>query len=181
MDDNIFRIFWGATLGICRWKILEGFWKPERMMEWSCLVCSIWAYFYGYMAYDVKTLLTDYLPPGSLTLGALLPLLCLVGILWGWKLGTAGAVHIPPQRRDHSLPQVCLVGLFLLLVGVVGANVFSGFTDRVVDFESVSAYSYLSFFSGYRGLALAVWSAAKMSGAKRKLFWTAMPLPFGPT
>lgn len=54
----------------------------------------------------------------------------------------------------------------------VGANVFSGFTDRSVDFETVSAYSYLSFFCGYPGMTLAVWSAAKMSSANRTLTWT---------
>ena len=172
MDDNFFWILWGATIALCGWKIVEGFWRPERMLEWPFMACCIWTYFYGYMAYDVKTLLTDYLPPGSLTLGALVPLLCLVGILWGWKLGMAGAASLQTQRRDYSLLQVWWVGVGLLLVGVIGANVLSGFTDIAVDFENVSAYSYLSFYIGYPGLTLAVWSVSKMTGAHRKVCWT---------
>ena len=171
MDDTFFWILWGVTLGLCGWKILEGFRRPERMLEWPFIACTIWAYFYGYMAYEVKTLFSDYLPPGSFTLGALMPLLCLVGILWGWKLGMAGAASLQTQRRDYSLLQVWWVGVGLLLVGVIGSNVFSGFTDIAVNFENASGYSYLSFFVGYPGLTLAVWAASKMSSGHRRLCW----------
>lgn len=172
MDDTFFWILWGATLGLCGWKILEGFRRPERMLEWPFIVCAIWSYFYGYMAYDVKTLLSDYLPPGTLTLGALMPLLCLAGILGGWKLGTAGATRTQTQQRDYSLPQVWWVGMVLLLAGIIGANFFLSSGAMGLDLQATSAYAYLSFYCGYPGLILAVWSASKMSGANRMLFWT---------
>lgn len=171
MEDTLFWILWGATVSLCAWKILEGFRRPERMLEWPFLVCSIWAYFYCYMAYDVKVFLSDYLPRGSLTLGALMPLLCLAGILWGWNLGKARTTQVHTQTRDFSLFQVWWMGLVLLVVGVVGANIFSGFSGIVVDFENVSAYSYLSFCVGYPGLILALWAVSKMSAVNRKLFW----------
>lgn len=69
MAFDLFWIIWGATLGLCLWKILEGFRHPARMLEWPFLVCCIWSYFYVYMAYDVKVFLFDYLTPISLTLG----------------------------------------------------------------------------------------------------------------
>ncbi len=64
-------IGWAVTVGICAWKIAEGFWRPHRMLEWPFLACAMWAYFYGYMAYDAKIALSDYLGNGIANLGQL--------------------------------------------------------------------------------------------------------------
>ena len=173
MDENssLFWTFWGTTVGLCAWKILEGFWRPDRMLEWPFLACAIWVYFYGYMAYDVMVSLSDYLSGEMLWFGALLPLFSLVGLLCGWKLGMRVTTHTKTPQHDYSLPQIWGMGIVLLLIGMVGANFFLTSGGEGIDLETTSAYAYLSFYCGYPGLVLAVWAASKMSGPNRMLLW----------
>lgn len=172
MEENIFWPVWGATISLCGWKVLEAFLQPKKMLEWPFLVSVIWAYFYGYMAYDVKIYLADYLPRGSLTIGVIMPFLALVGVISGWNLGRRSISFTAEGKLvGYNLKHVGMVGLGLLGVGIIGANVFSGFSGIAVDFENTSAYSYLTFYLGYPGLILAVWAASQMSGMDRMLFW----------
>jgi len=65
-------IWWGMTVALCAWKIIEGLLRPARMLEWPFLACAMWIYFYGYMAYEAKRTLSAYLGNGMSDIGQLM-------------------------------------------------------------------------------------------------------------
>lgn len=162
-------IWWGATVGICAWKIAEGFWRPHRMLEWPFLACAMWAYFYGYMAYEAKISLPAYLGNGIANLGQLMPLLCLVGILVGWTWGTRVKGRRSPEKRVYPYFRFWLAGSFFLMLGAAGGfSVLRAVESGNFSFEESSGYWYLLFYVGYPGLAMSVWALFKMDPVMRK-------------
>lgn len=167
-------IWWTGTVGICAWKIAEGFWRPGRMLEWPFLACAMWAYFYGYMAYDAKISLSAYLGNGITNLGQLMPLLCLIGILAGWSLGTRVKSSRAPEKRIYPYFRFWLAGFFFLMVGTAGGfSVMRAAESGTLRYQDSSAYWYLLFYVGYPGLAMAVWTLCKMGPGMRKYLWIA--------
>jgi hypothetical protein len=163
MKDAVFWILWGVTIAICAWKLIEGFIRPRRMLEWPFLACAMWAYFYGYMAYDAKLLLSSYLPGNMAALGQTMALLCLVAVLAGWRLGLRGRVRVPAAQRAQPLLFIWALGLFFLLVGAAGGySVMHSAETGALDYQDSSAYWYLLFYVGYPGAALAIWSVCRL-------------------
>jgi len=172
MGNDSMWIWWAATVGICAWKIAEGFWRPHRMLEWPFLACAMWAYFYVYMAYDARIALSDYLGNGIANLGQLMPLLCLVGILVGWGLGARVKGRRPPEKRTYPYLRFWLAGLFFLMVGAAGGfSVMRAAESGTLKYQDSSGYWYLLFYVGYPGLAMAVWALFKMEPGMRKYLW----------
>ena len=170
MENNLMWLWWGFTVAICAWKIIEGLVRPRKMLEWPFLACAMWAYFYGYMAYFAKIHLSQYLSNGSSNLGQFIPLMCLVGILIGWRLGIQ-VKHLPPsQNRTYPYFWIWLTGIFFLLVGVVGGiSVFRQVQNGTIDYKDSSAYWYLLFYVGYPGLAMSLWALFRMPPLTRAI------------
>jgi len=138
------------------------------MLEWPFLACAMWAYFYGYMAYDAKMGLSGYLGNGISNLGQLMPLLCLVGVLVGWNLGTRIKGRLAPEMRTYPYFRLWLVGLFFLVVGAIGGySVQRASESGNLDYAESSGYWYLLFYVGYPGLAMTIWALFRMDRGMR--------------
>jgi len=172
MDNTFFWVWWGLTIGICAWKIAEGFWRPYRVLEWPFLACAMWAYFYGYMAYDAKTGLSEYLANGISNIGQLMPLLCLIGVLIGWGLGIRGKSRRASEKRTYPWFLFWVAGACFLGIGAAGGYSVMHATDEgTMNYRESSGYYYLLFYVGYPGLAMAVWALFKMEPGMRKYLW----------
>ena len=171
MENNVMWIWWTLTVALCAWKLGEAFLRPYRMLEWPFLACAMWAYFYGYMAYDAKIGMPEYLGNGMADIGQLMPLLCLVGILLGWGLGTRGR-SARLESRPYPYFRFWLAGMFFLLVGAAGAySVMHAAASGNLDYENSSGYWILLFYVGYPGLAITVWSMFRIEPPVRKYLW----------
>jgi hypothetical protein len=173
MPDDPMWLWWTLTLVLCAWKLVEGFVRPQRMLEWPFLAASMWIYFYVYMAYSAKLKLQIYLPNDITNIGQLMPLLCFVGVLAGWALGTRRNLQRRPMPSPPRPILVWWAGFLCMLVGAVGAfSVMNAVdTSGVGVYQVTSAYWYLLFYVGYPGLAMAVWALFKVDPAYRKILW----------
>lgn len=172
MDNTLMWIWWACTVAICAWKIGEGFWRPHRMLEWPFLACGMWAYFYGYMAYDAKIGMPEYLGNGIADIGQLMPLLCLVAILIGWSLGTRRKTGRAPENRTYPYFRFWLAGMFFLMVGAAGAySVMHARNSGTLNYEESSGYWILLFYVGYPGLAMTIWALFRIDPSVGKYLW----------
>ena len=173
MDNNVmWAVWWTITVMICAWKLIEGFLRPRRMLEWPFLACAMWAYFYGYMAYNAKVGLPEYLGNGIANIGQFMPLLCLVAILAGWHLGTHGRQQVERDTRTYPYLKIYLAGLVFLAIGAAGAySVMRHLKAGDMNYAESSGYWYLLFYVGYPGLAMNIWALFRMSPAARKYLW----------
>ena len=128
----------------------------------------MWAYFYGYMAYGAKMNLPEYLMNDISNIGQLMPLLCLIGIVIGWALGTKGDSVRLTETRTYPYIRFWLAGFICLAVGTAGVfSVFRAVQTGTMNFQESSGYWYLLFYVGYPGLAMIVWSRCKMKSQTR--------------
>lgn len=166
-------IWWSLTVALCAWKIGEGLVRPHRMLEWPFLAAAMWAYFYGYMAYDAKIKMPEYLGNGMSDIGQLMPLLCLVGVLVGWHIGTRKAQSRRPEKRVYPYFRIWVVGMMFLAIGAAGAySVMHAIHSGTINFDEDSGYWILLFYVGYPGLAMVVWSLFRMEpGTYRTYLW----------
>ena len=174
MDTVLMWVWWSITVAICAWKVLEGFWRPYRMLEWPFLACAMWAYFYGYMAYNAVTELPQYLGNGMANLGQFIPLLCLIGLLAGWHLGTRGQVRVVPENPNFPYFNFWLVGMLFLAIGTAGGfSVLRAMNSGTYDPHDDSGYWFLFFYVGYPGQAITVWALckSKIPGTWRACLW----------
>jgi len=168
MKFDFMWVWWFLTVAICAWKIVEGFVRPHRMLEWPFLASAVWAYFYGYMAYAAKMNLSDYLMNDISNIGQLMPLLCLVGILVGWALGTQGNRARLTETRTYPYFRIWLAGFFSLMIGTAGLfSVLRAADSGTLNYQESSGYWYLLFYVGYPGLAMMIWSLLKMKSQTR--------------
>ena len=170
MDDNTMMwIWWGLTVIICAWKIGEGFLRPHRMLEWPFLASAMFAYFYGYMAFNAKRMMPEYLGNGISNIGQLMPLLCLIGIVAGWALGTRRSGQHVAEERIYPYFRVWLAGMFFILVGAAGAySVMHSKDTGTLNYQEASGYWILLFYVGYPGMAMAIWALLKHDPLERK-------------
>ncbi len=128
----------------------------------------MWLYFYGLMAYQVATTLSEYLPDSALALGQLMALLSLLGLLAGWHLSPPRPVK--PPTWTYQPTDLWNSGAILLLIAIVGQYSFFGQSD--LDFQNTSNYWYLMFYVGYPGMALCIIARPQFSKLKRlSLSW----------
>ncbi len=168
MSFDAMWLWWFPTVGLCAWKLIEGFARPVRMLEWPFLVCAMWLYFYGYMAYNAKVALSAYLGNDVSNIGQLMALLCLGGVFIGWKLGKRVGVAPAISMRRYPYGSLWCVSLVLIAIGAVGCYfVQRDASEGMMDFKHTSAYWYLLFYVGYPGLAMGVWAILKMESPAR--------------
>ena len=172
--NALFWLFWLATLGLCGWELLEIFRRPSCMLEWPFLVCCMWAYFYVYMAYQVKTQLAALVPDWALMLGELMPLACLLAVLYGWHRGMRGGRTVVSRRNPpYQIYMLWLMGMAAVVIGAMGNYSVVHAAAQAggqLEYASASAYWYLLFYTGYPGLAIALWATYKMPAASKVLF-----------
>jgi hypothetical protein len=172
MDNNLMWIWWALTVALCAWKIGEGLLRPHRMLEWPFLACAMWSYFYGYMAYNAKREMSEYLGNGISDIGQLMPLLCLAGVIGGWGLGARRPAHLVSENRTYPYFKFWLLGMFFLAVGSAGAySVMRAAQAGTLNYQESSGYWTLLFYVGYPGLAMTVWSLFRVKSATRKYLW----------
>jgi hypothetical protein len=172
MENNLMWVWWAFTVAICAWKIGEGLLRPHRMLEWPFLACAMWAYFYGYMAYDAKIGMPEYLGNGISNVGQLMPLLCLSGVIAGWSLGIRGRAPRVPENRAYPYFKLWLAGIFFLLVGSAGAySVMRAAASGNLNYQDSSGYWILLFYVGYPGLAMTVWALFRIEASWRVYLW----------
>jgi hypothetical protein len=163
-------LFWAAlsaSIFVCCVVIWKALRNPQRLLEWPVVVCVMWLYFYGYMAVQAVIYLRPQVPQASmLGLGEVVPLTCLIGILWGWNVALRRG--LPPTAREPIVPfrteTLWWFGVLLILLGAagtysLGAAIAS--TEQRGDrfnWSAVSGYWTLLFHVGYPGMALALWS-----------------------
>lgn len=174
-DDPVFWFFWGSTLCICSWNIIQAVIKPIRLLEWPFIVSVMWAYFYVYMAYDAAMTFSDFISQPAYILGSVMPLVTIICMLLGWKLAKPrNAIRMVKFARIKNEVTVWFVAIILVLIGAYGGwkvqSIFS--SDRILyDYEESSAYIYLLFYIGYPGLALAIWIATTTRAMNNKILW----------
>jgi hypothetical protein len=164
-------IWWSITIALCAWKIGEGLVRPHRMLEWPFLACAMWAYFYGWMAYDAKVKMPEYLGNGMSDIGQLMPLLCLIGVLVGWNFGTRNKQPRPPDDRVYPYFRIWCAGMFFLVTGAAGGYSVMHFIQAPTgDLHEESGYWFLFFYVGYPGLAMVVWSLFRMPPSSSRFY-----------
>jgi hypothetical protein len=169
MHADLMWVWWAATMGLCAWKLIEGFVRPQSMLEWPFLASAMWAYFYGYMGYDAKLYLHDYMPGNMAALGQLMALLCLIAVLAGWQTAMQAKAPPPLPPRPYRLYYIWAIGLFFMLVGAAGGySVMRAAQSGALVYQDASAYWYLLFYVGYPGLAMALWALCRMEPGSRK-------------
>ena len=102
MNIDWMWVWWALTVALCAWKLIEGIFRPARMLEWPFIACAMWAYFYGYMGYQAKLNLSAYLGNGMGAIGQFVALLCLIGLLVGWSVGKRVRVSPASQQSTYS-------------------------------------------------------------------------------
>lgn len=162
-------IWWGGTVILCLWKLIEAVvFRPMRMLEWPFFACTMWLYFFGYMAYKAKLTLSAYLGNGMSEIGQLMDFLCLVGLLAGWSVGKRIPVRLKPSTQSYPYLFCWLAGMFLMVLGAAGNYTVSQAQDEGdINYHTASAYWYLLFYVGYPGLAIALWAALKSKSPAR--------------
>ncbi len=159
-------------MGICAWKIGEAFFRPRLMLEWPFLASAMWLYFYGYMAYNAKVGLPEYLGNGIANIGQLMPLLCLIGLIAGWHFGTQPQKRIVPDRRRYPYAKIYLAGAVFVGLGAAGGySVLRAVQSGTMNYQASSGYWYLLFYVGYPGLAMTIWALFRMEPSSRKYLW----------
>jgi hypothetical protein len=172
MENNIMWVWWTATVLICAWKLGEGVLRPYRMLEWPFLACAMWAYFYCYMAYEAEKSLPEYLGNGITNIGQLMPLLCLIGVVCGWKFGTQTRGKGISELGGYPYFRFWLGGFAFLLIGAAGGlSVMHAAATGNLNYQETSGYWYLLFYVGYPGLAMSIWALLKMQPGYRKYLW----------
>ena len=172
MDNNLMWVWWTGTVILCAWKIGEGLVRPYRMLEWPFLAAAMWAYFYGYMAYNAKKMMPEYLGNGISNIGQLMPLLCLAAIIVGWALGTRRPAPRIAENRVYPYFRIWLVGMFFIAVGAAGAySVMHSQSSGTLNYHEASGYWILLFYVGYPGLAMTIWALFKVEPAVQKYLW----------
>ena len=142
------------------------------MLEWPFFACAMWAYFYGYMAYEAERNLSAYLGNGMADIGQLMALLCLIGLLAGWGLGKRARVRVSPHPQSRPYLLAWLAGMFFLVLGAVGAySVAHAQDEGQLNYHAASAYWYLLFYVGYPGLAIAIWASLEIKSSSRFFLW----------
>lgn len=125
-----------------------------------------WLYFYGYMAFDAVRHLGVYLPASATELGEFIALLCLTGVVLGWKKGV-GAGYLRGRRHQLASPwnvnynytKLWWIGLAMLIVGLYG---FRSFSESGRAFNEVLGYWYMSGHLVYPGATLCLIAFSKL-------------------
>jgi hypothetical protein len=170
-------VWWVGTVALAGGKLIEGLWRPARMLEWPFLASAMWIYFYGYMAFEAKRNLSAYLGNGMSNIGQLMPFLCLIALLAGWSVGKRAPVRPPARPREYSYALAWSLGFPMLLLGAAGAySVVQAVDEGNLNFRATSAYWYLLFYVGYPGLAIAIWAVLKMKSLPVQIFLGALTL-----
>jgi len=157
-------IWWLGTVVLCLWKIIEAVvFRPVRLLEWPFMACTMWLYFFGYMAYKAKMTLSAYLGNGMANIGQLMDFLCLIGLLAGWSAAMRLQVKWTVKQRPVYPYLLCwLTGFGLVVLGAIGSySVVQAGEEGDLNFQTASAYWYLLYYIGYPGLAIAMWAALK--------------------
>ena len=163
-------LFWATvsiTIVVCCAVIWQAMKRPMRLLEWPVIVCVMWLYFYGYMGIQAVLYLRPQIPEADIVgLGELVDLLCLLGILWGWR--TALRRGVPPSSSASTLyarnETLWWVGLLLILVGASGTYSLGAAIAATqargdqFNWSAVSGYWTLLFHVGYPGMAIALWA-----------------------
>lgn len=171
-------LFWAAlaaSIVICCVVIWNALRRPVRLLEWPVIVCIMWLYFYGYMAVQAVLYLRPQVPQAEmLGLGEIVPLACLIGILWGWR--TALRRGCPSSRADNlrlfRTDTLWWVGILLICLGAAGTYSLGATIASIeqrgerFNWGSVSGYWTLLFHIGYPGMALALWAMTSNKGHK---------------
>jgi hypothetical protein len=175
MDSALFWVCWGAIAGLVGWHISQGLLQPARMLEWPFLACAMWGYFFVYMAMQAKTTLGGFMSDWVMTIGEFVPLLCLIGILLGWKTGIRRRQEVSPSRAEWRWPigRLWVAGMCVTIFGAFGAySVVRAATlsGGQLDYGSATAYWYLLFLVGYPGMALSLWAICKVRGVEKAIY-----------
>ena len=172
-DNLYFWFLWSVTLSICTWTFIEAIRRPQRLLEWPFMACAMWSYFYVYMAFDAKRYLGDYLPSTIPVLGQFVPLLCLVGIIMGWRSGLHSSLSKQGTSPHYPIGILWFTGVAITAVGAYPMYVIvnTTATGGIYDFENSTAYWYLFFYVGYPGLALAVWAISQRKVVYYSWLW----------
>ncbi len=176
---DLMWVWWVGTVLLCAWIIIEAVvFRPVRLLEWPFLACCMWAYFYGYMAYNAKLTLPAYLGNGMADIGQLMAFLCLIGLIAGWKIGTRLPINLKPATQNYPYLLCWAAGFILILVGAVGNySVYQAQDEGALNYRTASAYWYLLFYIGYPGLAIAIWATLKTKSPAT--WWTLLALTLG--
>jgi len=139
--------------------------KRNDVLSLPFIACGIWLYFYGYMALVCAIQLSALMPTWTMELGEAVALFSLLGLLAGWYHPQKSP---PGTNQGEVSPKMCeriwRIGLFLLLVAIVGQYTFFGHAN--IDYKNISSYWYLMFYVGYPAAALCILSIAR--GAPRR-------------
>jgi hypothetical protein len=158
--SDTFWFLWLATGVLCFWGIWKAWRNPNEFLGLPVAACSMWLYFYVYLAWNAATKLIpsemDDLPVWIWEVGQLTALLSLFGLLKGWDIGRARMTRAAgqPSPPDYSYSVLWNIGVACLILGSAAFYLFKG--QDTIDWEHSSAYWYLLFHIGYPGAAICV-------------------------
>lgn len=174
-------LFWASfslLLAILVWTVMKAVQRPVQLLGWPLVVGVMWLYFYGYMAYQAATHLRPSIPDAlTLGLGEFVPLLCLVGLLAGWRV----SIRVPARAARGEAPvfrveTIWWAGMFWTCVGAIGTYsvhalwVAAAARGERLDIAQLSGYQVLLFHVGYPGMAMCLWAAMKSRGSRRGFY-----------
>lgn len=175
MSDNVF-LFWvlvALTTLVCVWKVVGGIRTPERVLHWPFLASFMWLYFYVLMAFQAQIYLPEYLPEEWLPVAQLMPLACILGVIWGWDVALRNPPRLSGSKKVFSPVRLWWLGAVLMVVGIVGtyslARAIAAATaaGERFDWSNATAYWYYLYYIGYPGTALALWATLKLKGSAK--------------
>jgi hypothetical protein len=145
MHESI-PLFWVALIAtglIGVYFMVKASGDPKEIYGLMPVGCGMWLYLFGFMAYQTATGLIDFFPPQALVLGESLALVCLIGMVLGWRYGLSKP---EPQRHRpigccYDYSRLWRGGMTLLLIGFTAFRSFGSLRNG--DFTNTSAYWYM--------------------------------------
>ena len=152
--------------------------RPVFLLGWPLVIGLMWLYFFGYMAYQAALHLRSSIPDAfTLGLGEFVALLCLIGLLCGWRQSLQYPARPSPQSPRYRTQTIWWIGMFWTAIGAVGTYsvhalwVAAEARGERLNLAQLSGYQVLLFHVGYPGLAMSLWAALRSRGSRRVFYF----------
>jgi len=158
----LFWLYWSATVALCGWMLLRAARSTDEMLGLMPVAGAMWFYFYGLMAFESICHLGASLPAWATEFGQMLALICLVGLVLGWRRGirktlVAGA-RPSAGGWTYNYGRLWWIGCALVWAGMYA---YRSFSTSGRSFQETSAYWYMSGHLVYPGTCICLIAFAR--------------------
>jgi hypothetical protein len=158
----LFWLYWAATIALSVWMLSRAARSNHELLGLLPVAGAMWIYFYGLMAFDSVRHLGAFLPAWATELGQLMALICLIGLVLGWRRGVrktpARGSYLFDQEWKYDYARLWCLGCCLVILGMFAHRSF-GASGR--SFQETSAYWYMSGHLVYPGTCICLIALAR--------------------